>query len=126
MDKLKIIKGAVFVMTLLLFVGLTALMIGLMTGKSKKAETVAVASFVAEKQLSFTDSPNEIWLGEGNGSEIKDFKTCGENLCILIAEGGEDDRIFVLSPQGKIIQKIHTGEEPFAEEKSEEDTKTEE
>lgn len=114
MDKLKMIKLFVFVMTILLVAGIIAAAIGLAIGKKDKK--VAETTFDKTAKIPFLQENEEIaadvWLGEYQGSEIKDFKPCGENLCVLIAAGGQEDRIFVVSRQGKIIQRLHIEEKP--------------
>ena len=110
MDKLKIIKVSVFIMTLLLVVGMMALVAGLLNGKDKKTAPTLPQTYPVAIEEEVPDSVKEIWLGEYEGSEIKDFKSCGRNLCLLIADGGEDDRIVVVNRQGKVIQKLHVGE----------------
>jgi hypothetical protein len=114
MDKLKIIKFFVFVMTILLVAGIIAAAIGLAIGKKDKK--VAETTFDKTAEIPFLQENEEVaadvWLGEYQGSEIKDFKSCGKDLCVLIVGGDQEDRIFVVSRQGKIIQRLHIGEKP--------------
>ena len=125
MDKLKIIKVAVFVMTIMLIVGSGALAWGLMRGKTVRPTADSELEIrkdmgmygpsVKESRragaVAFGGYVDEVWLGEESGSEIKDFKPCGENLCILLTDGGKDDRIVVVDMLGKIVLKIFVGEE---------------
>ena len=92
MNKLKLIKIVVFILTFLLIFGLLSVL-GLLFQKNKKV------SFVTEKEISL----NEPYGSTITGSELND-----NLLYLTVKQGGEADRIIIFDPsQGKIISKIN-------------------
>ncbi len=110
MDKLKIIKAAVFVMTLLLITGIVIAAVGLMNRKKENNDRLQpVQSIVRSNRGDTNKELVEIWLGEYEGSEIRDFKECGYNLCVSVTGGGEGDRIIAVNAKGEVVKKIYVG-----------------
>lgn len=92
MNKLKLVKILVFILTFLLIFGsLIAL-----TAVFKHSRPIAMAE--------------NIYLNEPAGSSIADFKEKNKNLYILIKDGGTDDRIIIIDKKSsKIVSKINLG-----------------
>ena len=84
MDKLKVIKAIVVMITFLLVFG--SLM--LLTIIYKKAQ-----------QQPMTDTYSESSLQEPQGSSIISIDVLQENLAILVKGGGLSDRIIIYNPQ---------------------------
>ena len=84
MDKLKLIKTVVVILTLLLIFG-TLTLLGLFVHKTRTAQQPL---------------PAEVNLGEPHGSIIKQISNSGETLYMLVIGGGEDDRIIVFDAAG--------------------------
>lgn len=79
MDKLKLIKAMVFVMTFLLVFG-SLVMLGTLFQKSRGADAPAFPDTV---------------LNEPAGSSIKDVTPSENHLFITVSEGGKSDRIII-------------------------------
>ncbi len=84
MDKLKLIKTVVVILTLLLIFG-TLTFLGLFVHKTRAAQQ---------------SLPAEISLGEPRGSIIKQISDNGETLYMLVIGGGADDRVIVFDAAG--------------------------
>ena len=79
MDKLKLIKTAVFILTFLLIFG-TLCILGL---------------FFKKAHPDNTDIPQKISLQQPVGSYIKEIHIVNDKLYILTVGGGQEDRIVV-------------------------------
>lgn len=91
MDKLKIIKSIVFVLTLLLIIGSFSIIMLLL----KKSSTPAMFN-------------TQIALEEPYGSYIKDIKIKDEYIYILTSGGGKEDRIIIYNQTtGKPVSTIN-------------------
>ncbi len=91
MDKLKLIKNIVAILTLLLIFG-TLTFLGLFVHKTR----------VVQQSL-----PAEVSLGEPRGSIIKQISNNGETLYMLVIGGGSDDRVIVFDAAlGKKISTL--------------------
>ncbi len=84
MNKLKIVKGVVGIMTFMLVFG--SLM--LLTMIYKKSQTPSAA---------YTETA----LEQPTGSGIAGITAVGDELAILVKGGGEPDRIIIYNPQTK-------------------------
>lgn len=82
MDKLKIVKAIVFILTFLLVFGVLTVL-GLLFQKTKKVNAPL---------------PSEFSLNQPQGSTIASFKEVNGLLYILVKDGGLEDRIVVLDP----------------------------
>ena len=81
MDKLKLIKTLVAVLTFLLVFG-TLSALGIVYRKTKAPELPAAA----------------VSLSQPRGTTIADYKTVGQTLYILAKNGGLPDRIIIIEP----------------------------
>lgn len=106
MDKLKIVKAIVFILTFMIILGFIMLAVGLMNGVHKKKGVT-----FDNEQLIDTVRKQEVWLGENSGSSIKDVLSCGDNICIVITNGGICDRIYVVNNAGDVLQKVYVGKD---------------
>lgn len=86
MDKLRIVKGIVFIMTFFLIAG-TLVLIGVIYKKSHPA----------------TSMPTELSLFQPEGSNIAEIRTDNGLLFILTKGGGIADRIIVYNPNARQI-----------------------
>lgn len=86
MDKLKLVKITVFVLTFLLIFG-TLMLLGGIYKKTRKQVPVSTAS---------------VSLSQPKGSEIADFKVDNKQIYVLIKKGGLPDRIVVYDRQHKL------------------------
>ncbi len=92
MDKLKIVKSIVFILTFLLIFG-TVLLLGQIYKKTRS---------------SSSDVANHFYLRQPEGSSIADYKTDNGNLILLIKNGGMADRIIIFNPEtGQKETTIH-------------------
>lgn len=92
MDKLKLVKIAVFSLTFLLILG-TLTFLGLFFQKTRN---------VNKLQL-----PSEISLQEPEGSLIKQIENQNGRLYLLVIGGGENDRVIIFDPaSGQKITKL--------------------
>ncbi len=92
MDKLKIVKSIVFILTFLLIFG-TLLLLGQIYQKTRSS--------------SSTDT-NLFYLNQPEGSSVADYKTDNGNLVLLIKNGGQANRIIIFNPQtGQTETTIH-------------------
>lgn len=90
MNKLKLVKTAVFLLTFLLVFG-----------------TLVVLSTLFQKtQKTQEELPSSISLNEPKGSVIQQIRQNDDTLYLLIQGGGLDDRIVIFD--GKIGKKIST------------------
>lgn len=91
MDKLKLVKTAVIILTFLLVFG-TLSFLGILFQKThKKAENL----------------PSQISLKQPSGSYIKQFTQEDERLYLLVIGGGEDDRIVIFdSNSGTLVTTV--------------------
>lgn len=82
MDKLKLVKAAVFILTLLLILG-----------------TMLVLTKLYSRTRQIKNAPATIHsLEQPAGSKIKQMLANGGNIYILITDGGQPDRILALDP----------------------------
>ncbi len=81
MDKLKLVKTIVFIITFLLIFG-TMLLLGVLYRRTHKATPTA---------------PQTIALQEPQGSRIESIEYGNGNLYILVKGGGENDRVIIYS-----------------------------
>lgn len=79
MDKLKVIKLVVFILTFLLIFS-TLSIIGL---------------FLKKAQKNTTDTPQQISLNQPLGSYVKDMQINDNKVYLLMVGGGEEDRIII-------------------------------
>ena len=89
MEKLKFIKYVVFILTFLLVLG-SLVLLGTIFKKVRSD---------AAKEI-----PTELSLQEPEGSSIEAVVSHGDNLYLLIKNGGKDDRVVIFNPQE--VQKI--------------------
>lgn len=91
MDKLKLVKIAVFSLTFLLILG-TLTFLGL---------------FFQKTRASKIELPSEISLQEPEGSLIKQIENQNGRLYLLVIGGGENDRVIIFDPNsGQKISKL--------------------
>ena len=91
MDKLKLVKTIVFLLTFLLVFG-TLLLIG---GIIKKTRTTDAAL------------PQQLGLNQPSGSRIAEIRPQDGLLYLLVKDGGLSDRIIILdASSGKILSTI--------------------
>lgn len=96
MDKLKLIKTIVVILTFMLIFG-TLLLLG---------------SIIKKTQTTTAPIPEQILLKQPAGSRIAQILPHNENLYILIKDGGLSDRIIIInSPNGKINSTIILNED---------------
>ncbi len=79
MDKLKIVKVIVALLTFLIIFG-TLLLLTVIYQKTRKSPVTAAA---------------EINLSQPEGSTISDFKTDDQNIYFLLKNGGRSDRLVI-------------------------------
>lgn len=92
MDKLKLIKTIVFILTFLLIFG-SMIMLGSLYKRTRHVSEPI---------------PSDINLSEPNGSSIKNIHKTGNNLYIIVEGGGQSDRVIIFDSQiGKKISKIN-------------------
>ncbi len=91
MNKLKLIKFAVTIMTFLLILGLLIML----TILYKRFQKTEIEPTTAET----------ISLQQPQGSHIEQILTNNGLLHILVKDGGKTDRILILSPQTQQIQQ---------------------
>ena len=89
MDKLKLIKSIVVIITFLLVFG-----------------SLLLLTVIYKKARPKQDIYQEKNLAQPIGSSISSVTTVGNNLAILIKDGGEADRIVIYNPQ--TLQKVST------------------
>ncbi|MBR1605844.1 MAG: hypothetical protein IJ660_07055 [Alphaproteobacteria bacterium] len=89
MDKLKLIKSIVVIITFLLVFG-----------------SLLLLTVIYKKAQPKQDIYQEKNLAQPIGSSISSVTTVGNNLAILIKDGGEADRIVIYNPQ--TLQKVST------------------
>ena len=82
MDKLKLIKSLVFIMTTIMFFGL-----------------IMCVRIIYDKNHHKNQNLNDISLSQPFGSKIKNIVADDEYLYIMLRGGGINDRIAVFSPQ---------------------------
>ncbi len=87
MDKLKLIKATVFILTFLLIFG-TLCILGLFYQKTHKKESEVLQS---------------ISLRQPVGSYIKEIRTQNDKLYILTVGGGQEDRIIIFDTQNNQV-----------------------
>jgi len=93
MNGLKIAKGAVLIMTLMI-VGVLILCLNVVQKQYKNAKINSISN---------------ISLDEPEGSNIKNIVAQEKELYIMVAGGGKSDRIVVVSPETrKVIYSIST------------------
>lgn len=92
MDKLKLIKSIVFILTFLLILG-----------------SFSLIMLIFKKSPQFSENLEQnIKLEQPYGSYIKDFKIENENLYILTSGGGLEDRIVIFNTtKGKQVSVIN-------------------
>lgn len=91
MDKLKIIKIIVFILTFLLVLG-TLMVLGSIFKKTRQAQVPL---------------PSQISLKQPTGSQISQILEKGNQIHILVKEGGLPDRIILMNSQnGNILSTI--------------------
>jgi len=83
MDKLKIVKSIVFILTFLLIFG-TLLLLGQIYKKTRPQASATANSFSLEQPA---------------GSSIADYKTDNGKILILVKNGGQSDRIIIFNPE---------------------------
>lgn len=115
MDKLKLLKGVVVLLTSLIVLGIAAVIIGL-AGKNDKPATVAAGEAAGGGQASFAvvTTPAgtlETVIAEGKGSFIDKVASCGDGVCLMIKGGGLPDRIVMLNAKGVVVRKIKLTQE---------------
>lgn len=87
MDKLKLIKTIVFILTFLLIFG-TLILLGSIIKKTRSSET---------------PMPVSISLGQPAGSSLKQIIEQNGRLYLLVREGGKPDRIIILDSRGGAV-----------------------
>ena len=88
--KIKMVKGMVFVMTLVFIVGLVMLVYGIVNGRKEKHVSDSIAVPEASSVVG------------NNGLSVKGMVSCAEFLCVHIA-GPLGDKIAIVEPKsGKI------------------------
>lgn len=91
MDKLKLVKTIVFIITFLLIFG-TVLLLGTIYKRTHRQTTPA---------------PENVSLNEPEGSRIAATEYNGDNLYILVKDGGKSDRIIIYSvSDGKKLTSV--------------------
>lgn len=107
MDKLKLIKGIVILLTSLIIIGVTAIIMGLVTKNDKPSINLTGPETIASTTISESDT---ILIPEPKGSRISTVTGCGGNICMLITDGGETPRLAILSGKGNLIRKVKLSE----------------
>lgn len=115
MDKLKLLKGVVVLLTSLIVLGIAAVIIGL-ASKNDKPSTVAAEKTADAAQASFAvvtvpAGTSETIIAEEKGSFIDKVASCGDGVCLMIKGGGLPDRIVMLNAKGVVIRKIKLAQE---------------
>ncbi|MBQ8630159.1 MAG: hypothetical protein IJ479_00385 [Alphaproteobacteria bacterium] len=91
MDKLKLVKTIVFLLTFLLVFG-TLLLIGSIVKKTRPADAAL---------------PQQLGLKQPSGSRIAEIRPQDGLLYLLVKDGGLSDRIIILdASSGKILSTI--------------------
>lgn len=91
MDKLKLVKTIVFLLTFLLVFG-TLLLIGSIVKKTRPADAAL---------------PQQLGLNQPSGSRIAEIRPQDGLLYLLVKDGGLSDRIIILdASSGKILSTI--------------------
>ena len=85
MEKLKLIKYVVFILTFLLVFG-SLVLLGTIFKKVRGGDEAK-------------DMPLLVSLQEPDGSSIEAVVSHGDNLYLLIKNGGKDDRVVIFNPQ---------------------------
>lgn len=83
MNKLKIVKAIVAIMTFLLLFGFL------------------IAAGTIYKKINQKPQKTNVTLNEPVGSQIADYKIADKNLYLLIKGGNISDRIIIISPDGE-------------------------
>ena len=83
MDKLKLIKTIVVVLTFLLVFG-TLILLG---------------NIIKKTRQSATPLPKQISLNQPHGSQISEMLEKDGNLYLLVKDGGQADRVVIINPK---------------------------
>ena len=115
MDKLKLVKGVVILLTSLIVLGIAAVIIGL-TSKTDKPISAMVEKAESGTQASFAivttpAGTSETVISEERGSFIDKVTSCGDGVCLMIKGGGLPDRIVILNAKGSVVRKIKLSQE---------------
>ena len=98
MNKLKAIQGVVIILTSLIILGIGLVVYGLFNrGKETASENI-----IDTKSINIP----ETIISEPRGSIFSEIQSCGENICLRVRGGEENERIIILSSQGYVIRKI--------------------
>jgi len=119
MDKLRLIKGVVVLLTSLIVLGIAAVIIGLTSKDDKPSSAAAEAAnkagaltpYSATVTFATTSGVAETLIAEGKGSSIDGVVSCGDGICLVIKGGGLPARVVMLNAKGAVVRKIKLVEE---------------